>query len=152
MHRCKYYASKHLQVSFQRFRLCQDSTKVFAVENIYQQEVNITGSFNLYIIHPGTRCVEEIPFFVVSNEGSMLISCATSLALGLTKPHDKLDHPPPEGNRNVIYSSADKIKKKYESQLNIHQLVRNPKLTTKIQHAHGQKMIDHPSMTDQDIT
>ena len=63
-------------------------------------------------------------------EGSILISCATSLALGLIKPHEKLDHPPPEENRNVIYSSADKIKKRDESQLNVHQLVRKPKLKT----------------------
>ena len=61
-----------------------------------------------------------------SNEGSILISCATSLALGLIKPHEKLDHPPPEGNGNVIYNSADKIK--VESQLNVHMLVRKPKL------------------------
>ena len=64
--------------------------------------------------------------FVASNEGSILISCTTSLALGLIKPHEKMVHPPPEGNRNVIYSSDDKIKKKDESQLNAHQLVRKP--------------------------
>ena len=51
------------------------------------------------------------------NEGNILISCATSLALQLIKLHEKLDHPPPEGNTNVIYSSADKIKKKDESKL-----------------------------------
>ena len=79
------------------------------------KKVKIIGPCNLYVIHPDTRCMEEIPFFVASNEGSILISCATSFALGLIKPHEKLDHPPPEGNRNVIYSSADKIKKKDES-------------------------------------
>ena len=67
---------------------------------------------------------------MASNEGSILISCTTSLALGLIKPHEKLDHPPPEGNRNVIYSSADKIKKTDEFQLNVHQLSRKPKLKT----------------------
>ena len=49
---------------------------------------------------------------MASIEGSILISCTTSLALGLIKPHEKLDHPCPEGDRNVICSSADKIKKK----------------------------------------
>ena len=72
------------------------------------KKVKIIGSCNLYIIHPDARYKEEIPFFVASNEGSILISCATSLALGLIKPHEKLDHPPPEGNRNVIYSSAER--------------------------------------------
>ena len=69
----------------------------------------------LYIIYPDTRYTEEIPFFVASNKGSILISCTTSLALDLIKPHEKLDHPSLEGNRNVIYNSPDKIKKKDES-------------------------------------
>ena len=94
------------------------------------RKVKIIGSCNLYVVHPDTRCMEEIPFYVASNEGSILISCTTTLVLGLIKPHEKLDHPPPEGNRNIIYSSADKIKKRDESQLNVHQLVRKPKLKT----------------------
>ena len=94
------------------------------------RKVKIIGSCNLHVMHPDTRCVEEIPFIVASNEVSILISCATCLALGLIKPHEKLHHPPPEGNRNVIYSSADKVKKRDESQLNVYQLVRKPKLKT----------------------
>ena len=58
------------------------------------KKVKIIGSCNLYVIHPDTRYMDEIPFFVASNEGSILILCATSLALGLIKPHEKLDHPP----------------------------------------------------------
>ena len=62
--------------------------------------------------------------FVASNEGRILISHATSLALDLIKPHDRLDHLPPEAN--VISSSADKLKS--ESQLKVHMLVRKHKL------------------------
>ena len=62
--------------------------------------------------------------FVASNEGSILISCTTCLALGLIKPLDRLDHLPPEGN--VIASSTDKLKD--ESPLKVHMFVRNPKL------------------------
>ena len=94
------------------------------------KKVKIIGSCNLYIIHPDTRCLEETWFYVAGNEGSILISCTTSLALSLIKPHEKLEHPPPEGNRNAIYSSADKIKKRCESWLNLHQLVRKHKLKT----------------------
>ena len=36
----------------------------------------------------------------------------------------------PENNRNVISSSADKIKRKDESWLNVHMLVKNSKLKT----------------------
>ena len=65
--------------------------------------------------------------FVTSNESSILISCTTSLALALIKPHDRLDHLPPEGN--VISSSADKLKD--ESQLKVHLLIRKPKLKSR---------------------
>ena len=61
---------------------------------------------------------------MASNEGSILISCTTSLALSLIKPHDRLDHLPPEDN--VISSSADKLKD--ESQLKVYMLVRKTKL------------------------
>ena len=74
------------------------------------KKVKIIGSCN-YIIHPDTRCITEVSFFVASNEGSILISCATSLALGLIKLQEMLDHPPQKGN--VIFSSADKIKDGY---------------------------------------
>ena len=92
------------------------------------KKVKMIGSCNLYIIYPDTRCLEDTQFYAAGNEGSILISCTTSLALSLMKLHEKLDHPPPEGNRNAIYSSVDKIKKWDESQLNVHQLVRKPKL------------------------
>ena len=124
MHRRKYYASKHLQVSIQWSRLCQDCTKWFSVGNIYQQEGQDFGILQLiyYTSRYKKYCRSDI--FEASNEGSILISCATSLALGLVKPHEKLGHPPPEGN--VFSSSADKIKD--ESQLNVHMLVRKTKL------------------------
>ena len=75
------------------------------------KKVKILGSCNLYIIHPDTRYIAEVTFFVASNEGSILISCANSLALNLIKPHHRLDHLPPEGN--VISSNAYKIKDEF---------------------------------------
>ena len=102
------------------------------------KKVKIIGSCNLYIIHPDTRCVEEIPFFVASNEGSILISCATSLAL---------DHPTPEGNRNVIYSSADKLKKKDESRLKVCMLIQKNKIKTS-----AEKISDMCSRDEQSVT
>ena len=91
----------------------EDCTQIAAsnlqLASYTNKKVKIIGSCNLYIIHPDTKCLEETQFYVAGNEGSIPISCATSLALSLIKPHEKLDHPPPEGNRNVIYCSVDKI-------------------------------------------
>ena len=72
------------------------------------KKVNILVSCNLYIIHPDTRCIADVTFFVASSEGCILISCTTCLALGMIKSHEKLDHPHPKVN--IISSSVDKIK------------------------------------------
>ena len=58
------------------------------------KRVKIIGSCHLYIIHPDTRCLEKVRFYIAGNEGSVLISCTTSLELDLIKPKEKLDHLP----------------------------------------------------------
>ena len=68
------------------------------------KKVQILASCNLYLIHPDTRCISETTVFVASNEGSILISCTTSLALGMIKPHEKLDHPPP--TRAILFPAV----------------------------------------------
>ena len=80
------------------------------------KRVKIVVSCYLYIMHLGTRCLEKERFYVAGNEDSVLISCTTSLELGLIKPKEKLDHLPPDRNRKVIYSSADKRKKKEQDE------------------------------------
>ena len=44
------------------------------------KKVKLIGSCNLHVIHPDTRCITEVTFFVASIEGGILISCTTSLA------------------------------------------------------------------------
>ena len=107
------------------------------------KKVKIIGSCNLYIMHPDTRCLEETRFYVAGNEGSILISCATSLALSLIKPHEKLDHLPTKGNKNIIYSSAVKMKKNYESRFKVQQT----KLKT-----NAEKITDVCSKDEQSVT
>ena len=94
------------------------------------KRVKIIGSCYLYIVHPDTRCLEKVKFYIAGNEGSVLISCTTNLELGLIKPKEKLDHLPPEGKRKVIYSSADRIKKKKQDKpcLEVHMLVQEDKM------------------------
>ena len=48
-------------------------------------------------------------FYVASNNGSVLLSCMTMLALGLIKLHIRLDYLPPRAT--LITSSADHPKK-----------------------------------------
>ena len=45
--------------------------------------VKLVGSFVFYLVHPDTKCLQGVTFYVASNNGSVLLSCVTTLALGL---------------------------------------------------------------------
>ena len=55
------------------------------------------------------QCLQEVTFYVASNNGSVLLSCAAMLALGLIQPCTRLDYLPPRAS--LITSSADHPKK-----------------------------------------
>ena len=57
-------------------------------------------------MHPNTRSLKQVTFKVVNHEGSVIISCATSLDLGLVQQHSELYTRVPDGRR-LIFSSAD---------------------------------------------
>ena len=91
--------------------------------------INYCQTCELYVVHPSTKSIEAVTFFVAYNEGSILISC-TSLALGLIKPHVSLDHLPP--GSSIISSSADQpINDK--SQLTVHMPLENSKHPSSLQ-------------------
>ena len=49
-------------------------------------KVKLVGSCMFYLVHPDNKCLQEVTFYVASNNGSVLLSCATPLALGLIQP------------------------------------------------------------------
>ena len=71
--------------------------------------VKIVGSCVFYLMHPDTKKLVEMMFFVAMNEGSVLLSCKTALLLGLIQPRTRLDYLPPRAS--LITSSADHPKK-----------------------------------------
>ena len=73
----------------------------------------------MYVIHPTTKTIKAVTFLVTLNEGSVLISCATSLNLGFIQPHASLDNSLP--GTNVISSSADQPRND-KFQLSVHML------------------------------
>ena len=75
------------------------------------------GSCVFYLVYPDTKHLQEVTFYVASNNGSVLLSCVTMLALGLIQPHTRLDYLFPRAS--LITSSADHPKKK-KSQVNVH--------------------------------
>ena len=61
-------------------------------------------------------------FYVASKDDSALLSCATTLALGLIQPHTRLDYVPPRAS--LVTSSVDHPKKT-KCQLTVHVSERN---------------------------
>ena len=79
--------------------------------------VKIVGSFIFYLVHPDTKKLHEVTFFVAINDGSVLLSCTTTLVLGLIQPHTRLDYLPPRAS--LITSSVDHPKNT-KSQVSVH--------------------------------
>ena len=49
----------------------------------YQVNFDILGKCKLFMLHPDTKKPHAVTFYAVSNEGSVLLSCTTLLALDL---------------------------------------------------------------------
>ena len=71
--------------------------------------VKIVGSCLFYLAHPDTKKLIEATFYVAMNDGSVLLSCKTTLMLGLIQPRTRLDYLPPRAS--LITSSADHPRK-----------------------------------------
>ena len=92
----------------------QDCTKLepsnkAAMKTYTTEKIKIVGSCKMFGVHPGTKLLHEGTFQITSHEGSVIVSCATSIELGLIHSHRNLDKVPEEGS--LIYSIADKPKK-----------------------------------------
>ena len=83
------------------------------------EKIQTVGSGDLLVLHLDTKCLPEVTFQVTTHEGSVIISCANSLELGLIQPHRGFDVFPQKGS--LIYSKADipvKEKNKKSAPLN----------------------------------
>ena len=69
--------------------------------------VNIVGSCVFYLVHLNTKKLMEVTFYVAMKDGSLLLSCKTTLMLGLIQPRTRLS----PSKSNLITSSADHQKK-----------------------------------------
>ena len=77
------------------------------------EKMPVIGSGKLFVIHPDTKCSQEVTFQVVSTEGSVIVSCATSISLNLIQIHSELNSSVPEYGK-LIYICADDPKKEAE--------------------------------------
>ena len=71
--------------------------------------VKIAGSCVFYLVNPDTKKLHEVTIFVAVNDGSVLLLCTTTLALGLIQQCTRLNYLPPRAS--LITSSVDYPKK-----------------------------------------
>ena len=82
----------------------------------------LVGSCTFYLVHPDTKNLQEVTFYVASKMKVFCFSCATMLALGLIQPCTRLDYLLPRAS--LITSSADHPKKT-KSQVKVHVYRKN---------------------------
>ena len=67
--------------------------------------IKIIGTTTIYLLHPDSKKLVETTFYIASNVGSVLLSCNTSLTLGLIQSRPRLDYLPPRVR--LITSNVD---------------------------------------------
>ena len=105
--------------------------------------VKIVGSCKFHLVHPDTKKLLETTFYVAMNDGSVLLSCKTTLQLGLIQPRARLDYLPPRAS--LITSSADHPKKMKEVLHIQKKQVATQKKGPEKQHSHEQSKRRAPS-------
>ena len=82
--------------------------------------VKIVGTCKLYLVHLDTKKLIETTFYVATNDGSMLLSCNSTLALDPIQPRSRLDYLPPRAS--LITSTQDHPKITRQAQPHVHRL------------------------------
>ena len=105
--------------------------------------VKIVGSCMFHLVHPDTKKLLETTFDVAMNDGSVLLSCKTTLQLGLIQPRARLDYLLPRAS--LITSSADHPKKTKEVLHIQKKQVATERKCQENQHSHQQSKRRAPS-------
>ena len=81
-------------------------SKKKGIQTYTKHKIPVIGSCELFVLHSDDQCFHKVKFQVVSVEGSVIISCATSINLNLIQIPKHLDTNISECAK-LIYSSVD---------------------------------------------
>ena len=79
------------------------------IETCTTDVVKIIGMCYFYLVHPDSKKLMKVMFFDVKETGSILLSCRTTIELGLIKPHAPLEYLPPKAR--LLISTYDRPSK-----------------------------------------
>ena len=63
------------------------TTSNMEIETYTNDVVRIIGMCHFYLVNPENKQSMKVMFFVAKENGSILLSCRTTMELGLIKPH-----------------------------------------------------------------
>ena len=79
------------------------------IETYTSEIVKIIGMCHFYLVHPESKHLLKVTFFIAKENGSVLLSCRTTMELGLIKPCAHLDYLPPKAR--LLTSTCDQPSK-----------------------------------------
>ena len=88
------------------------------IETYTNDVVKIIGTCYFYLVHPKSKQLIKALFFVAKENGSVLLSCGTTMELGLIRPHARIDYLPPRAS--LLTSTCDQPSKTRTHRPNIH--------------------------------
>ena len=88
------------------------------IETYTNDIVKIIGMCYCYLMHPKTKQLLKVLSFVTKENRSILLSCRTTMELGLIRPHMHLDYLPPKAR--LLTSTCDQPSKTQMHKPNIH--------------------------------
>ena len=91
LHRYKHYAASVYKLVLSDPDLKKLASSRLEIGTYTTNTVKLVGSCTFCLVHPGTKCLQEVIFYITSSDGSVLLLCASTLALGLIQPHTRLD-------------------------------------------------------------
>ena len=84
--RCKSDANGHVLLNVQRPR-SEKTQSNMEIEMYTNDVVKVIGMCYFYLVHPERKQLIKVLFFVAKENGSILLSCRTTIELGLIRPH-----------------------------------------------------------------
>ena len=98
------------------------------IETYMNEVVKIIGTCQFYLVHPESKQLMKVIFFITKENRSILLSCRTTMELGLIKPHAQLDYLPPRAS--LLTSTCDQPSKTKTQKPNIHCMIEKPIMVT----------------------
>ena len=118
MCRCESYANGCILLNVQGPRFRKPHSFQYG-NRIYTNEVvKIIGTCSFYLLHLESKQLIKVLFLVAKENGSVLLSCRTTMELGLIRPHAQIDYLPPRAS--LLTRTCDQPSKTRTHKPNIH--------------------------------